>query len=153
MFLTNSQYDQWQMPNILAPVGDGADGTWSECFRNPSSKCTPDQYSVFQAWHVQFQSTFNMSAAFNPGAFSANGAFITSCLEHGEQEAGMWDVITVGDITMRDAIHEWYYQTAGAGGQQYWRFDAPWPGNPSCTKVTRARGTGAHDQAGAAGAQ
>lgn len=137
-FLTNSQYDQWQLPNILAPPGDGADGSWGGCFADPAAKCNATQYAAFQGWAVTFQTTLNMSAAASPAAWTSNGGFITSCLEHGEQEAGMWDVIAVGGVTMRDAIHQWYYQTAGAGGGQYWRFDVPWPGNPSCTKVTRA---------------
>ena len=42
-------------------------------------------------------------------------------------------VISVGGVTMRDAISEWYFQKRGppAGGT-YWAFDVPFPGNPTC---------------------
>jgi O-palmitoleoyl-L-serine hydrolase len=90
-FLSNSQYDTWQLANIWAPPGDGVDGSYAKCIKSPLTACNSSQYDSLQAWHVMFQTTLNMSAAAAPGAFTQNGGFVSSCLEHGQQEEGLWD--------------------------------------------------------------
>lgn len=131
LFLTNSQYDTYQLSNIWAPPGDGVDASYGPCIADPLHKCNATQYEGLQSYHVLFQATLNQSLSANPNAYTLNGGMITSCMEHGQQEEGLWDVIEVGGVTMRDAIAEWFFQARGPGAG-YWRMDGPFPGNPTC---------------------
>lgn len=136
IFTTNSQYDTWQLGNIWAPLGDmpspAVYASYAACIAHPLTACNASQYASLQGYHVQLQGALNMSLAASPVAAAQNGFFVTSCLQHGELEEGLWNVISIGGLTLRDAIGEWYFQTKGAGGGQYWTLDAPYPGNPTC---------------------
>ena len=57
-------------------------------FTNPST-CPPDIYSQFTGWGQLLVSTLNASIELNPQGRTLNGGFITSCLQHGQQENGV----------------------------------------------------------------
>lgn len=78
-------------------------------------------------WSVDFVATLNASVDASPNGRTVNGGFITSCMQHGQQEQGMWDVEKVGGVSMRDALGAWYRGDAGSAGK--------WPGNPTCVGV------------------
>ena len=123
------------------------------CVDAPLSNCTADEYAYFQGWSAQFTGQLNISVALSPrglpssrgspgarwGSGNAamplpvsNGGFIASCVQH---EQVYVDRRFAGDVIggrlMRDAIADWVF-SRNASGANHWRFDVPWPGNPSC---------------------
>ncbi|KAG5517696.1 hypothetical protein RHGRI_038172 [Rhododendron griersonianum] len=75
LFVVNSAYDSWQIPNILAPDTADPDGRWHDCKFN-LTKCSTDQLKTIQ------------------GSSSSRGIFIDSCYEH--------DQITVQETWLSD---------------------------------------------------
>lgn len=128
------------------------------CVNSPLVNCTADEYAYFQGWSAQFTGQLNISIALSPRGLprgsaldtlhrsfprwgrgstvfpppASNGGFIASCVQH---EQVYVDRRFAGDIIggrlMRDAIADWLFSRNGSNAN-HWRFDVPWPANPSC---------------------
>lgn len=140
LFLIQSSEDAFQLPNFLAPPGDGADASYAACFNVPATACNQTQFQQFMGYRTQWYAAWNMSLAFaSPASRAANGAAVTSCVEHGQEETGIWDVVHIDGVTLQAAFAAWYAGApTGRGGDPstgsgYYFYDAPWGKNPTCT--------------------
>lgn len=125
------------------------------CVDAPLSNCTADEYAYFQGWSAQFTGQLNISIALSPRGLprlggtrppvpswgggnaalpppASNGGFVASCVQHEQvyvdrRFAGDW----IGGRLMRDAIADWLF-SRNSSEVNHWRFDVPWPGNPTC---------------------
>eukprot|EP00727_Mastigamoeba_balamuthi_P010693 m51a1_g6246 hypothetical protein (1711) ;mRNA; r:28044-43995 len=101
VFVVNSKYDSWSARCIFAArfEGDCPNGRclavpgWSACLRIET--CTRDQVQSYTAWSAALRRR-------------GNGAFVTSCYEHGAELIGGWDRIAVNGTTMSAAVGRWW---------------------------------------------
>jgi hypothetical protein len=164
-FVVNSQYDSFQLQYLLAPlpgslVEPGPDPAYSACVGNlsteaayppPASACNASMLLQVHGWSAQFAAQLNMSrsaalAIAGPAAAAESGGVITSCVIHGQLDAGDWTSIRVGGDagpTLQEAVGAWYYGRPGALRGTF-HFDGRFPSNPTCPKHDRGerRGVG-----------
>ena len=138
-FLIQSSEDAWQLPNLLAPIADGADASYFKCFVNPAKFCNATQLDQFLGYRTQWYTAFNASLAASPVAYAQNGATVTSCVKHSQASAGTWDVEQVDGVTLQQAFADWYAGRPSARGGApstgfgHFFYDGPWGSNPTCS--------------------
>jgi hypothetical protein len=103
------------------------------CIADPGPVgCNATQFAQWSNFSSQFLGALAAArAATPPGAAAGHGGFITSCPIHTTAIGGLSHRITIGGVTMYDAVVEWVFQTRGAGAD-YWTYDVDWPGDKSC---------------------
>ncbi|KAG5517700.1 hypothetical protein RHGRI_038174 [Rhododendron griersonianum] len=106
LFVVNSAYDSWQIPNVLAPDTADPDGRWHDCKFN-LTKCSTDQLKTIQDFRLMF-----LDALKELGSSSSRGIFIDSCYEHDQitvQETWLSDDSPALDGTkLAKAVGDWY---------------------------------------------
>ena len=112
IFVLNSEYDTWQLSNILQ-LG---------CL---PPKCTPEKMTDFTKWRATFLQALGPAI----GAHS-NGIFTDSCLVHCQSLDAPWNTFKVNGQTAHDTFANWYFETGG----QSQEVDKPYP-NESCEKM------------------
>nr|XP_009626905.1 pectin acetylesterase 8-like isoform X3 [Nicotiana tomentosiformis] len=85
LFIINSQYDLWQVSNILVPEYLDPQRVWKN-YKVHISNCTLSQRIIIQDFGVEFLKAFlGLTPSFT------RGYFITSCYSHGQiQSARYW---------------------------------------------------------------
>ena len=138
-FLLNSAVDEWQLSNILAidpniTVEEHTYAPWAPCIAAPAKACNATQYQQFEGYAEQFHAALAAArAAQPPAARAASGGFITSCDLHTTAIGGLSHRIKIGGVSMYEALSEWWAAPAGTlNASAAWRFDGPWPSNPTC---------------------
>lgn len=140
IFLLNSVVDEWQTSNILAPNSNVTDyvttyGAFVPCIEDPLKGCNSTQHDQWFGYADQFMKALNTSIQNTPEAFmNQNGGFITSCPIHTTAIGGLSQKIHINGVSMYQALSDWYFETKGPGGAQYWTHDVPYPNNPTCPK-------------------
>lgn len=135
LFILNSVEDEWQTSNILAlnsntTVAASTYPPFKPCIASPATGCNATQAAQWHGYGGQFMGALNASLAATPPAQAAkNGGFITSCAIHTTAISGFSYRIRIGGTTMYDAVVAWFFALPGAVA---WRYDVPWPGNPTC---------------------
>lgn len=155
VFIVNAAYDWAQLASWAALPLDciNAPGV------APAGNCTADEFAYFLGWPTQLLAQVNISAAAVPHAYPrpasrrggvnahaaslvptaasallppTNGGFFAACVQH---EQVYVDRRFAGDVVdgrlMRNAIADWVF-VRNASDANHWRFDVPWPGNPTC---------------------
>ncbi|XP_064394259.1 uncharacterized protein LOC135341593 [Halichondria panicea] len=112
LFGLNSQYDTWQLGNILQ----------LPC--NPP-KCTPDQMKLLENFGKEF-----LEAAADFIAGDSRGFFFDSCLHHCQSLGGEWTNIMVNGQRANETFATWYYEGSGSGSGR--EVDCAYPCNHSC---------------------
>jgi O-palmitoleoyl-L-serine hydrolase len=142
-FILNSQVDEWQTSNILAPNSDIYESVspypaFQPCIKDPPTSptapggCNATQAAQWTGYGGQFLDALAAARNLTPPAYAAaSGGFITSCPIHTTAISGLSHRITIDGVTMYDAAVAWFW---GTGSK--WYFDKPYPGNPSCPKAT-----------------
>lgn len=112
MFVLNSEYDTWQLANILQ-LG---------CL---PPKCNETQMTAFTNWRATFL------AALQPAVQSTtNGLFTDACLYHCQSLSDtLWSKIKVGGQNAHDTFSDWYFKESGKGKE----IDGAYPNNPTCS--------------------
>ncbi len=139
IFIVQSALDAWQLPNLLAPLGDGADASYAKCFADPPAACNGTQFAQFLGYGVQLMAALNMSRAFSPHAYTQNGGVVTSCVRHGQLQANSMDAIVVDGKSIITAVGDWYFQRTPRG-EAAWYIDGPFGSNPTCPPPLGAAG-------------
>ncbi|XP_065183346.1 uncharacterized protein LOC135814192 [Sycon ciliatum] len=111
-FALNSQYDTWQLPNILN----------LHCL---PPKCEGKDETAFEGWRATFL------AAFQPviNGSSTTGTFADACLTHCQSMSNAWSEYKIGGQLMRETFADWYFQRTTGKGRE---MDGPYPSNPTC---------------------
>jgi len=135
VFIINSKFDAWQIPCIFTAEavssnssanGDcGAVPGWEACAHDPT-KCTPDQMVAMDDYQRSFETGYGNSPIYShPG----QGVFIDNTYEHGAAASKMWSTLSIGGVTMHDAVLKWWNDpitTPTAANVHVCK--APWPG-------------------------
>jgi hypothetical protein len=135
VFLFNSMYDTYQLQNYFAPVWlPGVNPDWSGCVANASDCSLQQQALVRTDWREQFITALRDSGMLAEPATSAvgHGAFAHGCFLHCGLGPSEYVNLTIGGVSLRDAISQWFLETPDPAGGSYIHLDAPWPGNPYC---------------------
>ena len=130
-FVVNSQHDQWQSQNILAPntVTEPAVSTYSAfapCIAKPTAGCNATQAVQWTQYAGQFLDALAVARAATP-AGRQHGGVITSCPIHTTLIGGLSHRITVAGKTLYEHIADWV-----EGGPSTWTFDVAYPGDKTC---------------------
>lgn len=126
-FILNSDYDSWQIGNVLAPNGSYPGESWSSCkadIRNCSSK----QIDVLHGFRKKL--VHELKAAEGNGDW---GLFIDSCFTHCQTPFNIsWHSPVsprLGDKTIAEAVGDWYFGRSQGAKQ----IDCKYPCNPTCS--------------------
>ena len=142
-FLLQSQVDEWQAQNILAPDLDTSVAVHTyapfvPCILHPGppgqggSQCNATQWAQWSGYAAQFFAALYASmAATPPDTLARSGGVITSCPIHTTAISGKSHSIVVGGRSMYDWLVAWYDSGAPKEGGA-WTLDLPWPGDKSC---------------------
>ena len=129
VFLLNSMVDEWQTSNILAPNSNYSVSVtpyeaFQPCIKDPTAGCNATQAGQWTGYATQFTTALDAALAATPASSAAqNGGFITTCPIHTTAIDGLSHRITIGGVTMYEALVAWFFQTNGQGGKQYWTYD------------------------------
>jgi len=114
VFVLNSIYDGWSLRCIMTaePVDPSSTSNgnctavpgWSNCIY--SGDCTKEQWDDFNTkWGDDYRVMLDKTEAFHN---RGNGVFAYSCCYHDAEITGHWNKITVGGLTIRQALTRWY---------------------------------------------
>ncbi|XP_075101798.1 pectin acetylesterase 8-like [Nicotiana tabacum] len=111
LFISNSDYDSWQIENILVPKYLDPQQVWKD-FKSQISNCTFGQRIIIQAFGVEFLKAFEgLTPSFT------RGYFITSCHSHGAiLSTNFWFSPASPRLlhkTIAEAVGDWYFDRAG----------------------------------------
>ncbi|CAL4960045.1 unnamed protein product [Urochloa decumbens] len=124
-FIVNSEYDSWQIQNVVAPVGSYPGGTWSNC-RNNIQNCSSKQIDVLHGFRSKLIHDLKVAEGKRDW-----GLFIDSCFTHCQtQWNGTWHSPTsprLGNKTIAEVVGDWYF-----GRREVKQIDCKYPCNPTC---------------------
>jgi STAM-binding protein len=118
VFPLNSALDSWQtaciMTSELVPGFPNQNSTanglcavttgWADCARDPEA-CNVTQIGTMNAFISDFTAAMKAAPTYTrPG----NGAFIHSCHTHCEAQGSAFFTISVGGVTMQQAVGSWW---------------------------------------------
>ena len=119
IFLLNSVYDSWQIPNVWLTSGVGQNQgpsslPWSPCcYSNFPNNCTPNLMQILSSYA---NATLNDTrpAWLNNGPLPNVGTFITTCFIHcmtaGVESGGLWpEGNEISGISISQAIYNWFF--------------------------------------------
>ncbi|XP_034594420.1 pectin acetylesterase 5 isoform X2 [Setaria viridis] len=125
-FIVNSEYDSWQIQNVVAPVGSYPGDTWSNC-RDNIGNCSSKQIDVLHGFRRKL--IHELKAAEGKREW---GLFIDSCFTHCQtQWNGSWHSPTsprLDNKTIAEAVGDWYFGRRKGVKQ----IDCKYPCNPTC---------------------
>ncbi|CAL4946203.1 unnamed protein product [Urochloa decumbens] len=125
-FIVNSEYDYWQIQNVVAPVGSYPGDTWLHCRDNIRS-CSSQQIDVLHGFRQKL--IHELKAAKDKEDW---GLFIDSCFTHCQtQSSGTWHSPTsprLGNKTVAEAVGDWYFGRR----REVKQIDCEYPCNPTC---------------------
>ena len=144
-FLLQSQVDEFQTGNILAPslnisVSASTYPPFAPCIKQPGppgvGACNATQWSQWSGYADQFFAALNASLAATPAdVLARSGGVITSCPIHTTAISGISHRIVVKGKTMYELLVEWFDASAPVEGGSF-TYDVPFPGDTSCPKPT-----------------
>lgn len=126
LHVTQSQYDAWQLPNVL---GLGC--------TPPKGDCNASQLQAFQQYRVATMSALNASGLYKsrPGF----GMFNDACITHTQGYYGdymdnkKWEVPAGSGVTLAQSLKAWLDSGSGGGANKNVHVDrVPWPENKPC---------------------
>ncbi|CAL4946202.1 unnamed protein product [Urochloa decumbens] len=124
-FIVNSEYDSWQIQNVVAPVGSYPGGTWSNC-RDNIQNCSSKQIDVLHGFRSKLIHDLKVAEGKRDW-----GLFIDSCFTHCQtQWNGTWHSPTsprLGNKTIAEVVGDWYF-----GRREVKQIDCKYPCNPTC---------------------
>ncbi|CAO2167333.1 unnamed protein product [Urochloa humidicola] len=125
-FIVNSEYDSWQIQNVVAPVGSYPGGTWSNC-RDNIQNCSSKQIDVLHGFRREL--IHELMAAKDKRDW---GLFIDSCFTHCQiQSSSSWHSPTsprLGNKTIAEIVGGWYFRRR----REVKQIDCKYPCNPTC---------------------
>ncbi|CAO1942593.1 unnamed protein product [Urochloa humidicola] len=125
-FIVNSEYDSWQIQNVVAPVGSYPGGTWSNCRENIQN-CSSKQIDVLHGFRREL--IHELMAAKDKRDW---GLFIDSCFIHCQtQSSSSWHSPTsprLGNKTIAEIVGDWYFGRR----REVKQIDCKYPCNPTC---------------------
>ncbi|CAL4960046.1 unnamed protein product [Urochloa decumbens] len=125
-FIVNSEYDYWQIQNVVAPVGSYPGDTWLHCRDNIRS-CSSQQIDLLHGFRQKL--IHELKAAKDKEDW---GMFIDSCFTHCQtQSSGTWHSPTsprLGYKTVAEAVGDWYFGRR----REVKQIDCEYPCNPTC---------------------
>ena len=133
IFVLNSAVDSFQMEDILAtPVACA--GFAAAKVRPQFSNCSVSELESIKQYEHDF--LFDLQRSSNYRRLG-NGGFVESCLEHVAAQGSRSNAITNGNVSMMQALSEWWLANATTPAKWYLPCDihATHPGqcNPSCS--------------------
>ena len=141
-FLLQSQVDQFQTGNILAPnlnisYAASTYPPFAPCILNPGPvACNSTQFAQWQGYSSQFFTALNASLAATPAdVLARSGGVITSCPIHTTAISGISHKIVVGGASMYEWLVRWYDSKTPVTGGSF-TYDVAWPGDTSCPRPT-----------------
>ncbi|WOG91194.1 hypothetical protein DCAR_0310442 [Daucus carota subsp. sativus] len=127
VFLVNSAYDSWQIPNILVPLSSDLGGDWSKCRLNIHS-CSPRQIGILQGFRNSLLKALSDFLQIN------GGVFINSCFVHCQTLAETWHgpaAPKINNKSIAESVGDWYFND-----KIVQQIDCPYPCNPTCDRVS-----------------
>ncbi|CAL4953299.1 unnamed protein product [Urochloa decumbens] len=125
-FIVNSEYDSWQIQNVVAPVGSYPGGTWSNC-RDNIQNCSSKQIDVLHGFRSKLIRELKVAEGKRDW-----GLFIDSCFTHCQtQWNGSWHSSTsprLGNKTIAETVGDWYLGRS----REVKQIDCKYPCNPTC---------------------
>ncbi|CAO1946863.1 unnamed protein product [Urochloa humidicola] len=125
-FIVNSEYDAWQIQNVVAPVGSYPGGTWSNC-RDNIQNCSSKQIDVLHGFRSELIRDLEVAEGKRDW-----GLFIDSCFTHCQtQWNGTWHSPTsprLGNMTVAEVFGDWYFGRR----REVKQIDCKYPCNPTC---------------------
>ena len=125
MHVTQSQYDAWQLPNILKLGCDP-----------PKQDCSVDQLKAFQQYRLDTMSQLNASGLFRPR--KGYGIWNDACIAHTQGYYGdymdnpAFAIPSSSGNTLAASLHAW---VNSADALPLHIDDVPWPDNHGCAKL------------------
>nr|CAB3475067.1 unnamed protein product [Digitaria exilis] len=126
-FILNSEYDSWQIGNVLAPNGSYPGQSWSSCkadIRNCSSK----QFNALHGFRKKLVQDLKVAEG-----KSDWGLFIDSCFSHCQTPFNIsWHSPIsprLGNKTIAEAVGDWYFGRSRGMKE----IDCKYPCNPTCS--------------------
>ncbi|XP_066315562.1 pectin acetylesterase 5-like isoform X2 [Miscanthus floridulus] len=126
-FIVNSEYDAWQIANVVAPDGSYPGDTWSNCRANIRN-CSSKQIDVLHGFRRELIRELKVAEGERDW-----GLFIDSCYTHCQtQSSDSWHSPTsprLGNQTVAEAVGDWYFGRRRVVKQ----IDCEYPCNPTCS--------------------
>ncbi|KAK8454218.1 hypothetical protein SEVIR_5G416200v4 [Setaria viridis] len=126
-FILNSDYDSWQIRNVLAPSGSYPQQAWSSC-KADIRNCSSTQIDVLHGFKNKLVSEMKVAED------NKNwGLFIDSCFTHCQTPFHItWHSPIsprLGDKTIAETVGDWYFGRR----QDVKQIDCEYPCNPTCS--------------------
>ena len=137
-FPLNSAIDAYQISDILNFPDKQCAGLHVGNPQVPGpqmSNCSMQELSTLAQYERDFIHDVHTSPAFHK---AGSGGFIESCVEHCLGMGGGWNVATINNVTMQQALTAWWDAPDGAPAVGHWhlpcaiRSSSPGQCNPSC---------------------
>lgn len=136
LFILNSQVDEWQTQNVLAPNVETVPhvttyAPFVPCITHPVSGCNATQRDQWLGYGTQFLAALAAARAATPSDLAArHGGFITSCPIHTTNIGGLSHRISIGGVSMYSAYSRWWLAPPTTPAS--WTIDEPFPADRSC---------------------
>ncbi|XP_062228180.1 pectin acetylesterase 5-like [Phragmites australis] len=126
-FILNSDYDSWQIRNVLAPNGSYPGQSWSSC-KADIRNCSSRQIDVLHGFRKKIISELKVAEDNKDW-----GLFIDSCFTHCQTPFRIsWNSRLsprLGNKTIAEAVGDWYFGRR----EEVKQFDCEYPCNPTCS--------------------
>lgn len=128
-FILNSDYDSWQIRNILAPNGSYPGQEWSSC-KADIRNCNCAQLDVLHGFKKKLVSELKVAKDNKDW-----GLFIDSCFTHCQTPFDItWNSPIsprLGNKSISEAVGDWYFDRR----QNAKQIDCEYPCNPTCSSL------------------
>ncbi|ONM35766.1 Pectin acetylesterase 5 [Zea mays] len=126
-FIVNSEYDSWQIANVVAPDGSYTGDAWTSC-RDNIRNCSSEQMDVLHGFRAELIRELKVAEGEREW-----GLFVDSCFTHCQtQSSDWWHSPTsprLGNQTVAEAVGDWYFGRRRVVKQ----VDCEYPCNPTCS--------------------
>ncbi|KAJ1286599.1 hypothetical protein BS78_03G364900 [Paspalum vaginatum] len=128
-FILNSDYDSWQIRNILAPNGSYPGQEWTSCKANIRN-CSSTQIDILHGFKKKLVSELKVAEENKDW-----GLFIDSCFTHCQTPFNIswYSQISprLGNKSIAEAVGDWYFGRR----QDVKQIDCKYPCNPTCSSL------------------
>lgn len=126
-FILNSDYDSWQIRNVLAPNGSYPGQEWSSCKANIHN-CSSTQMDILHGFKKKLVSELKVAEDNKDW-----GLFIDSCFTHCQTPFNIsWHSKIsprLGNRSIAQSVGDWYFGRR----QEVKQIDCEYPCNPTCS--------------------
>ncbi|KAL6614025.1 hypothetical protein ACP70R_036295 [Stipagrostis hirtigluma subsp. patula] len=126
-FILNSDYDSWQIGNVLAPNGSYPGESWSSC-KTDIRNCSSRQIDVLHGFRRKLINELKVAESKKDW-----GLFVDSCFTHCQTPFNIsWHSKIsprLGNKTIAEAVGDWYFGRSEGAKQ----IDCAYPCNPTCS--------------------